>query len=248
MRGLKRFTLAAAVVALAGSSLAPAAVPTASTAAPLSAARSTASAAHSHTFELTATGHSTAPVHWLACKPIEYRVNTAHMPKRMIPVVQSVFRSIQQQTGARFRYAGHTSHSFSSTSHAGTPTIYLAFTDRTRVAGQVFSWPGQIGVGGPAAAWYLTSKGGRFESITYGRVLLSTKFAGPRTGGGVSWRSLIMHEIGHTLNLEHRAAATDVMHASLTDRSPSKFSKAEVTALKKVLQRSGCDYSAWKKL
>lgn len=249
MKGrLQRFTLTAAVIALAGSALAPSAAPAATTSAPLAAVSSTTSASRSHTFELTRAEHPTAPVHWLACKPIEYRVNTAHMPKRMIPVVQSVFRSIQHQTGARFRYAGHTTHGFSSSKHAGTPTIYLAFTDRTHVAGQDFSWPGQIGVGGPAAAWYLTSKGTRFESITYGRVLLSTKFRGPRTGGGASWRSLIMHEVGHALNLEHRAPATDVMHASLTDRSPSKFSASEVKALNRVLQRTRCDYAAWKKL
>lgn len=199
-------------------------------------------------FELTVGGDPSAPVHWLGCRPIDFRINPAHEPKGMDAVVRKAMATIGRQTGVRFHDAGSTTHTFDSTGHASTPTIYVAFTSRTRVSGQTFGWPGEIGVGGPNAVWTTTPSGGRFESMVSGRVLLSTKFHGPRTGSGTTWEALIMHEVGHALNLAHRTPTSAVMHATLTAHSPAEFAPSEVRALKRVLQTSRCDYDAWSEL
>jgi hypothetical protein len=165
-----------------------------------------------------------------------------------VGTVQHAMGVLQQQTGARFRYAGGTAHAFTTTSHASVPTIYLAFTKRAKVGGETFGGRGgEIGVGGPAAAWY-RSGGTTVEGMTYGRVLLSSRFTGPRTGGGVSWQSLIMHEVGHALNLAHRGGPDSLMHPTLTAATPDGFTAAEVRALRQVLQTSHCDYAAWSRL
>jgi hypothetical protein len=245
--GRLRHLTAAAVLTLAAVAVAPAALPT-EHAAPASAARTSAGQSADGRFEMVSTTDPSKPMRWLACKPIEYRINPAEMPAGMTATVQHAMRVIAQQTGVRFRYAGRTSHTFASTSHASTPTIYFSFTRQARAAGQTFGGSGgEIGVGGPAAAWY-SSGGLTVEGITYGRVLLSSRFRGALTGSGVSWQGLLLHEVGHALNLAHHGGATSIMHPALTGATPDRYTPAEVRSLKQVLQTTGCDYAAWSRL
>lgn len=248
MRGraaLRRLVTAVSLVVAVAGGAAPAAVPRTSAAVEAVGVETSATSSASP-YELTSE-RTGKPLRWLACRPIEYRINPSGEPAGMTAVVRGVMATIGKQTGTRFRYAGPTTHRFTSTGHADVPTIYLQFTAKRHLAGQTFGWPGQIGAGGPAGAWYEAGDR-RVEAVVYGRVLLSTRFEGPREGSGATWRSLIMHEVGHALNLQHRPAATDVMHATLTDRSPGRFSPGEVRALRRVLQTTGCDYAAWRHL
>ena len=247
LRRLRHLAAAAALLGLAATGTAPAAV-SAETASPASAAKTAPAATPDARFEMVSTVDPAKPMRWLACKPIEYRINPADMPPGMIPTVEHVMDVLAQQTGVRFRYAGRTAHTFTSTSHARTPTVYIAFTSGTRVAGQTFGGAGgEIGVGGPAAAWF-RSGDRTVEAITYGRVLLSSRFTGPRTGGGISWQALILHEVGHALNLAHRGGAASIMHPTLTASTPGRYTPAEVRALRRVLQTTRCDYAAWSQL
>ncbi|MCU1472298.1 MAG: putative cell wall binding repeat 2-containing protein [Amnibacterium sp.] len=248
---LRRVLLASLGVAVAAATAAPAALPAVQPehVSIERAVASTTSATGPHTFELYRHGAATKPVQWLACRAIDYRINTASEPAGMTAVIRSVMTSIGKQTGATFTYGGATTHTFGSTGFdRSTPTIYFAFTAKQDVAGQHFAWPGQIGVGGPAAAWYSTSSGSTFEAMTYGRVLLYTGFKGRVTGAGSTWQSLITHEVGHALNLDHRTTASDAMYPSLSVASPGRFSSNEVAALKSVLRRTSCDYTAFKRL
>jgi hypothetical protein len=211
-------------------------------------AASTERSATAGTYELTRRDALTRPVQWLACKPIAYRINSVDEPKGMTAVIEGVMTSIGRQTGTAFVYGGRTDRTFSARSFSrSTPTIYFAFTGRHDVAGQHFAWPGEVGVGGPAAAWTRSSNR-TFEAVTYGRVLLYTGFRGRRTGAGATWQSLITHEVGHALNLDHRPAKSDAMYPSLSEQSPGRFSAAEVTALKGVLKRRACDYRSFSQL
>ncbi|HEY8319613.1 MAG TPA: hypothetical protein VIG76_12365 [Amnibacterium sp.] len=245
---LRRALLATAGAAVVAATAAPAAMPAARPE-HVSIERASASAGSSrtpHPYELYQHSATTKPVQWLACRAIAYRINPAGEPAGMTPVIRSVMSSIGKQTGVGFVYAGTTTHTFDATTFdRRTPTIYFAFTGKHDVAGQHFAWPGQIGVGGPAAAWYVTPSGSTFEAMTYGRVLLYTGFKGPRTGPGSTWQSLITHEVGHVLNLDHRTSDRDAMYPSLTGYSPGRFSAGEVAAMKRSLRTSSCNYSAF---
>jgi hypothetical protein len=244
---LRHLTAAATVLALAMVPAVPAAL-TPTHAAPASAAVVARPATADGRFELTSTVDPTQPMRWLACRPIEYRIDPTDMPAGGVATVRHAMGIIAAQTAVRFRYAGRTAHTFDSTTHAATPTIYISFTGQAHAAGQTFGGAGgEIGVGGPAASWY--SAGGRtVEAITYGRVLLSSRFSAPRTGAGVTWQALILHEVGHALDLAHRGGATSIMHPSLSASTPGRYTAAEVHALRQVLQTSGCDYTAWSHL
>lgn len=249
--GRVQHLLAAAVVAvLAVTGAAPAAPPAVEQlTAPAAAAVTKAAPSADSTFELPSRTDPADPIHWLACRPIQYRVNPKDMPAGMLTTVQQSMAVLEAQTGVRFQYAGRTSHAFDSTSHDTTPTIYFAFTAARREAGQTFGGSGgEIGVGGPAAAWVRSSSGRTFESMVYGRVLLSSRFQGPRTGAGATWQSLILHEVGHALNLAHRDDRDALMNPVLTASAPGRYSTGEVAALRRVLQTSRCDYTAWSRL
>ena len=249
-RRLQHLVAAGVVCLLAATGAVPSAPP-ANEAAPIAsavvAARATTADAR---FELASKTDPSKPIRWLACRPVEFRINTHEMPAGMETTVRSSMALLAKQTGVRFRYAGHTTHTFTSTSHAAVPTIYFAFTKQRQAAGQTFGGAdgGEIGVGGPAAAWYRDSRGRTFEAMTYGRVLLSSRFTAPRTGAGVTWQALILHEVGHALNLSHRGGPTSVMNATLTAESPARYTAAETRALRSVLQTKGCDYAAWSRL
>lgn len=198
-----------------------------------------AAARTSGTYEVLRRDGSGRPDQWMACAPIDFRINPVDEPHGLTAVVRRTMATIGEQLGVRFHYAGTTAHTFTTMSHARTPTIYLAFTKARRTAGVTFGWPGTIGLGGPVAEWRSTATGSA-ERITYGRVLLSTRFVGPKYGPGQTWQALITHEVGHVLNLEHRSSPTSVMYPALTPGSPARFSAPEVTALKRVLRTSDC--------
>lgn len=243
----RQLTAAATVLALAVLAGAPAAIPP-ERAAPSSAAATIAARAADGRFELPSTVDPSTPMRWPACKPIEYRINPTDMPKGMTATVEHAMDVLARQTGVRFRYAGRTSHTFSSTTHASTPTIYIAFTKQAHTAGQTFGGAGgEVGVGGPVGAW-TTSEDRTVEAITSGRVLLWSRFTGSRTGAGVGWQALVLHEVGHALNLAHRGGAASIMHPTLTASTPGRYTAAEVRALKQVLQTTDCDYAAWARL
>lgn len=245
----RQLTAAATVLALAVLAGAPAAIPP-ERAAPSAAAATAAARAADGRFELPSTVDPSKPMRWPACKPIEYRINPTDMPKGMTATVEHAMGVLARQTGVRFRYAGRTSHTFSSTTHASTPTITIAFTKQSHAAGQTFGGAGgEVGVGGPVGAW-TTSEGRTVEAITSGRVLLWSRFAGSRTGAGVGvgWQALVLHEVGHALNLAHRGGEASIMHPTLTASTPGRYTAAEVRALKQVLQTTHCDYAAWARL
>ena len=76
---LRRALLASLGVALAAATAAPAALPRAvpEHVSIERAVASTTSATGPHTYELYRHGASTKPVQWLACRPVQYRINTA---------------------------------------------------------------------------------------------------------------------------------------------------------------------------
>ena len=98
-------TAAATVLALAVLAGAPAAIPP-ERVAPAAAAATTAARASDGRFELASIADRSEPMRWLACRPIEYRINPTAMPAGMTATVQHAMRVIAKQTGVRFRYAG----------------------------------------------------------------------------------------------------------------------------------------------
>jgi hypothetical protein len=78
--------------------------------------------------------------------------------------------------------------------------------------------------------------------MTYGEVILYARAHLKRYGGGRSWQSLILHEVGHALDLAHRTSTRDVMYPMLRAHGPGTFSAKEVKRLRSVLKRTGCDY------
>jgi hypothetical protein len=207
-----------------------------------------AEAANASPYEVIYSGHPNKPVQWLACRPIDYRINTVSMPGTLIPVIKRVFATIHKQTGVIFHYAGKTPHRYGSSLHSHTtPTIYVTFTRKHNAHGTTLSRYGHWGVGSVYTAYGWDKTRRRWQaSATYGDLALYAPLHIPRYGKGQTWQSIITHEVGHTLNLQHRATPGQVMYPYVLPRtSRVTFAPAERRDLNRVFMRHGCSYSAF---
>lgn len=199
-------------------------------------------------YELYRKSSPAKPYRWLACRAIDYRIDTTGAPSGVPAVIRSTMKKIGVQTGVVFHDAGTDHRRFASTAFSHTtPTIYFSFGKDDGQGGS-FADDGEVGVGGPSAAWTSYGSHDYDEAVLFGRVQLWSGWHARKTGGGVSWQSLITHEVGHTLNLAHRSARTAAMNPTLTAANPGRFSAPEVAALKQTLQTTRCDYTAFRQL
>jgi hypothetical protein len=170
------------------------------------------------------------------------------MPSGVLPVVKRVFAIIHSQTGGTFHFAGYTTRRWQSTTHSVTrPTIYISFSASHNASGYSMSQTSYIGWGQilTNSRAGVTAQGTTWSlmAATHGDVVLyAPAHLAKRFGGGDSWQALILHEVGHALDLAHRSSSADIMYPRLRVNGPGRFSPTEVKRLRAVLKRTGCDY------
>ena len=198
-------------------------------------------AAHAHRSGVTAgrdyaflaTDAQGRPAHWNRCSPVRYRVNTAGAPSGSLAEVQTALGKVSAATGLRFSYAGSTSVvPFTDSAWANaTPAaqsgdLYIAWSDEAHVsylAGSV------AGVGGPI----YRSDGSREPQIIRGGVTLDRATRVARGfGAGVRSGTLLMHELGHTMNLGHVEDPTEVMYGTVNSASHGDYQAGDVAGMR----------------
>lgn len=171
---------------------------------------------------------------WDPCRSYTYKVNLAGAPERALAQVRQAFAQVHAATGLTFVYDGDTSAIPYRTDGRGRKRsgadLTLAFAGDRQVRGLSGN---VIGLGG----WL----NGYDNAIQEGAAVLDrTAHLRSGFGKGATWGSLLLHELGHAMNLDHAAERNEVMHSGLGDFSPGSYQAGDLTGLSRLGAMGGC--------
>ncbi len=224
-------------------------------------------AAATSTYAVT---HATDPysgrsvvVRWTPCvtsggvtstHPITYAVNTGGYLSR-VTFVQRALAQVSADSGLRFRYVGTTSYvpRYAVLHYpTGNRLVFEAAQQRAATHAElVIGWvPGtrtnmfsgrEAGVG--TVSWTGSSRSQL--RVVEGAALL--KIGVPLRAGfttGASVGSLLLHEIGHSVGLDHVGATSQIMYPVLGSYTPASYQSGDRTGLRLVGRPAGCFVTA----
>lgn len=168
-------------------------------------------------FLLTQRGSDT-PVTWDPCRPIRYVVNPAGAPPGADALLQEAIDRTAAATGLRFVNEGTTDESWTRNREPYQPDRYGETWAPALIAwstdAEVPALAGYIaGLGGATARSVPDDPEGTMGFVT-GEVLLDAgdlEVTLTQPGGADAVRSVIQHEVGHMVGLDHVADETQLM-------------------------------------
>ena len=207
---------------------------------------------HAYGLAPTATSGSTATykfsviynskvVRWNPCQAIHWKFRSSGAPSGGFNVVKAAVARVAYLTGTRWVYDGTvTTHPSSKWLPTSTTTIRPVLIGWTRgkysdlLAGQAAS------VLGVTRTAYFTStvNGTRVAATKAAVIALDNTNSLPMTGA-VSWKSTMLHELGHLMGMDHVGTTSQMMYPVL-QRSHTDFQSGDRTGLSKVGRNAGC--------
>ena len=205
--------------------------------------------------DVRAVSYLTTPsVRWDPCTPIGYRVNLTGAPAGALKDIQRAVAETSRATGLRYRYLG-TTNVVPGAESTELPDTYPADT-RLVVAYATPSTSKFLGKGvdvlGMGGVFYdLTpTKVGRttWHRAVQGYVVLDSRAELPGGFGRGSeagilgtWGQVLMHELGHTVGLDHPSPAdtAQIMHPSTTSKE-ARWGAGDLAGLRRLGSTSGC--------
>lgn len=185
--------------------------------------------ADSYTYAIT--DSASRPARWDRCTPIRYAINIASIPpntKNALETIQRAVAEISSASGYTFQYVGDTSV---------IPVTSDALSWMTDQA-DLF-----IGFASPTVVPQL---GGPVAAATQHRTVRTTDGSSRITGSGIAidstetlwlgFRSyglgqVVLHELGHVLNLGHVDDPAQLMHPTLSYASPNHLQPGDIAGL-----------------
>jgi Matrixin len=181
---------------------------------------------------------------------INYKVHTGGMASR-ITLAKNAMARVANATGLRFHYAGTTSY-IPQGKLAGTSLMLNASRQRTATKSQlVIAWA-YAGTGAGRSN-LLTGREAGVGSISWASSLASQMRIGDAavvmrrgvhlksgfTSGG-SVGTLLLHELGHAMGLQHVSYRREVMYPVVSSVSPGGYTLGDRAGLAKVGAARGC--------
>lgn len=151
-------------------------------------------------------GHDGRPLRWSPCAPLTWRYSPAGAPAGVttaeaVAFIDEGFAYLAELTGLTFRYGGTIART------DPLPAHQVAVGWSVMARGNL----GRAGVVPDATPW-----GTR---LVYGAVELNSAESLPLTWGAEGWGPVLLHELGHVLNLDHVDDPAQLMYfASLGQR------------------------------
>lgn len=178
-------------------------------------------------------------IRWNPCSAVPWVFNPQQAPAGGLQAVSAALQRVSRATGLQFHYAG------SSTDVPATR--YLQAQSVTAPRPMLIGWttgaqstlladqPANV-AGMTQPLWARQASGA--TTIVSAVIALNARVSAPLSGGS-SWRTLLLHEIGHATGLAHVTATNQVMHpvvpADLTD-----FAPGDLAGLRRVGAAGGC--------
>lgn len=186
---------------------------------------------------------------WNPCQTITYKVNVAALPaslrRAVLAEVQGAFARLRAASGLTFSYRGTTGEvPRSRTLDRQSAEIIVAVTDRRHTD---FPLGQQIlGYGGRSWYWWWRTSSGRTTygaAITRGFVVLDRSGMTRLRAGfgrGANRGNLMLHELGHTVGLDHAGSRGVLMFPQLTAAAPNGYASGDRAGLVRLGRPAGC--------
>jgi len=224
---------------------------------PHSAAASTTTYAVTHTAD-PYSGRAVV-VRWTPCltlagvtapTTISYAVNTGGDPSR-VTLVQRALAEVSADSGLRFRYVGKVSYvPHYAVLHypSGDQLMFNAAQQRAAthadlVVGWVSASRTNLFRGNEAGVGTVSWTGDSRSQLRIVEAAALIKLGVPLRSGfttGASVGSLLLHEIGHAVGLDHVGATSQIMYPMLGNYTAASYQSGDRTGLRLVGRPAGC--------
>lgn len=209
-------------------------VPAAPTPVPLATPAPVSGGGNPAAYTFMAMSTTGTPVRWDKCKPVRYRINPAHVTQPMLDDVFEALRRASAASGIVFEYAGTTDVVPFATANWYEPlydltsdtSLYIAFSDEAQVpqlAGSV------VGLAGPL--WKVASDGSSKPVAVLGGAVFEVTDLPSGFPNGRSRGAVLLHELGHVLNLGHVDDSAQMMYPQLRAEGPTDYQAGDRTGL-----------------
>jgi len=166
------------------------------------------------------------PAQWDPCRPLIYQVDTRQMPGDYLPYVHEAMGRLRQATGLDFMYGGEASPDvLQDISKLADSTILIAWSDPA-------SLPVLDGSALAVANLIPTKASEDRLRIRNGWVILdSTESLTPGFVQDKSLGQVLLHELGHVMNLDHILEPMQLMYPYLSSYSPVDYQRGDLAGL-----------------
>ena len=209
---------------------------------------------NSKAYRFLSSGSAQPSYRWNPCRPaaIGYRVNLANSPAGALTDVKGAIARLSSATGLRYVYRGTTAilpGRGNDTYPAGTELI-IAWTKPGRsryLPAPPKGYRTAAATGGPTNSRYAqTSQGKSVVEITEAMVVVNSTYktsggfgSGPRYGWQGTRGQLLMHELCHTVGLDHVNNKGQIM-SPVMSRMPAVWGAGDKNGLRLVGRSAGC--------
>ena len=201
----------------------------------------TVSVAPSYTPRGRATQFSLFDTHarWDPCQTIGYRTNLRLAPPGSRKLVERAFKIVHAATGLRFQRLGATRKVPFSTGPDATQHLAYGLVVAWSTPRRVPELAGSAAGFGGATAQRTGDSPWRY---VYGGVVLDARQKLPVRGfgNGASVGALLLHELGHTMGLNHVRATSQIMYPALQTTFRGRYEAGDLAGLHAVGAEQGC--------
>lgn len=181
---------------------------------------------------------------------ISYAVNTGGDPSR-VTLVQQALAEVTAISGLRFRYAGKVSYvpRYAVLHYPGGDRLMFeaaqqrAATHADLVVGWVSATRTNLFSGREAGVGTVSWTGSSRSQLRIVEAAALIKLGVPLRAGfttGASVGSLLLHEIGHAVGLDHATASSQIMYPTLGSYTAASYQSGDRTGLHLVGRPAGC--------
>lgn len=182
------------------------------------------------------------PVRWNPCTPIHWQFTPGGGPRGGFGVVVRAVGRVSAVTGTRWVFDGIVGSApatgwLPSSPDASRPVL-IGWSDAAH-SDLLDGRPRQV-LGVTRTAWFGTDdhQGHRAAAMRAAVIALDNTDELPLTGAA-SWRSVVLHELGHTMDLDHVADSRQLMAAVLSPGSVD-YAAGDLAGLNRVGRDAGC--------
>lgn len=176
------------------------------------------------------------------CRTLTYRVRGKRLPKGALKDIKTTFRLVSEATGLKFRYDGKTKR----VPWKGSSGRYRSYGESNFLVGyvspkEVPSVKGVSGLGGSPSIWPSRRDSMGVTNESHVAINVDPSFKAPGGfGAGFTRGSLLMHEVGHAVGLDHAMKKYQIMGYDHVSLGAAQWGKGDLAGLRKVGRDRGC--------